>query len=315
MTTPRPPADTARMSDLAKTLANAIGQVLCGKDDAIELAIVALFAGGHLLIEDHPGVGKTLLARSLARALDLPFQRVQCTADLLPADITGGHVYNPRTGELTFRPGPVFTSVLLADELNRTPPRTQSALLECMAERSVTVDRQTHALPEPFFVVATQNPHSTAGTYPLPENQLDRFLLCIRLGYPDPEHEAAIVARADGHRLGAAMRPVATQPQLLVARAEVDAVRCAAELNAFVVELANRTRTAPGVQVGVSPRGAQALHRACRARAVVQGRDYVVPDDVRALLVPAWGHRLHLRSGGDAAAALHEILATTMLPE
>jgi MoxR-like ATPase len=172
------------MSRLSSQLAATVGQVLQGKDDAIELAIITLFAGGHLLIEDHPGVGKTLLARSLARALDVPFQRVQCTADLLPADVVGGQVYNPRTGELTFREGPVFTSVLLADELNRTPPRTQSALLECMAEGSVTVDRRTYTLPEPFFVVATQNPLTAAGTYPLPENQLDRFLLRIRLGYP-----------------------------------------------------------------------------------------------------------------------------------
>jgi len=303
------------MSELAKILSTTVGNVLRGKDDAIEQALVALFAGGHLLIEDHPGVGKTLLARALARALDLPFQRLQCTADLLPADVVGGHVYNPRTGELTFRPGPVFTSVLLADELNRTPPRTQSALLECMAERSVTVDRQTHALPEPFFVVATQNPHSAAGTYPLPENQLDRFLLRIAIGYPDPEHEAAIVAAEDGHRLAAQVRPVAALKDLLAARAQVDAVRCAPELVAFVVELANRTRRAPDSHLGVSPRGAQMLHRACRARAVVHGRDYVVPDDVRALLVPAWGHRLSLRTGADAAAVLHEILATTNMPE
>jgi MoxR-like ATPase len=302
-------------TDLTGRLATAVGQVLRGKDDAIELAIVALFAGGHLLIEDHPGVGKTLLARSLAKALDLPFQRVQCTADLLPADIVGGQVYNPRTGELQFRPGPVFTSVLLADELNRTPPRTQSALLECMAERSVTVDRQTHALPDPFFVVATQNPHSAAGTYPLPENQLDRFLLRIHLGHPGVEHEIEVVAAEDGQRLLAEVRPVAGQEDLAGIRARVDAVRCSRELTAHVVELANRTRTSGDLVQGVSTRGAQALHRACRARAVVHGRDYVVPDDVRALLVPAWAHRLHLRGGTDAPTVLHEILATTPLPE
>jgi len=303
------------MSELARKLSTTVGQVLRGKDDAIELAIVTLFAGGHLLIEDNPGVGKTLLARSLAKALDLPFQRVQCTDDLLPADIVGGQVYNPRSGELTFRPGPVFTSVLLADELNRTPPRTQSALLECMAERSVTVDRHTHALPEPFFVVATQNPISAAGTYPLPENQLDRFLLRIRLGYPEPEHEIDVVAQEDGHRLAADVRAVATRDDLLATRRQVDAVRCDRELAAFVVELANRTRQHGDLLLGVSTRGAQALHRACRARALVHGRDYVVPDDVRALLVPAFGHRMHLRGGADVEAVLHEILATTPLPE
>ena len=303
------------MSPLAQQLLHAIGDNLRGKDEAIELALVALFAGGHVLIEDHPGVGKTLLAKSLAKALDLPFQRVQCTADLLPSDIVGSQVYQPRTGELTFRPGPVFTSVLLADELNRTPPRTQSALLECMAERRVTIDRTTHELPEPFFVVATQNPMTAAGTYPLPENQLDRFLLCLRIGHLDAEHEIEVVAREDGHRLAEDARPVASRADLLAARAGVDRVRCARELVAFMVELANRTRTSNDALQGVSTRGAQALHRACRARAFVHGRTFVVPDDVRALLLPVWSHRLTLRAGGSGDAVLQEILATTPLPE
>jgi MoxR-like ATPase len=303
------------MHALAHRLLETVGQTLRGKDDAVELAIVTLLAGGHLLIEDHPGVGKTLLARSIAKALDLPFQRIQCTADLLPSDLVGAQIYHPRTGELTFRPGPVFTSVLLADELNRTPPRTQSALLECMAERSVTVDRTTHALPEPFFVVATQNPTSAAGTYLLPDNQLDRFLLRIELGHLDPEHEVEVVAREDGHRLAGDLKPVAGRDELMAARAAVDAVRCEREIAAFVVALANRTRTHPDLQQGVSTRGAQALHRACRARAVVHGRDYVVPDDVRALLTAAWAHRLPSRSGGGAEAALHEVLAETPMPE
>ena len=303
------------MSELARKISSAVGQVLRGKDDAVDLAMIALFAGGHLLIEDNPGVGKTLLARSLARALDLPFQRVQCTADLLPSDIVGGQVYNPRTGELHFRPGPVFTSVLLADELNRTPPRTQSALLECMAERSVTVDRQTHVLPEPFFVIATQNPRNAAGTYPLPENQLDRFLLRLQLGYPDAEHEIDAVAAEDGHRLANDVRPVASSQDLLAARAKVDAVRFDRVLTAFVVELAHRTRSHGELSLGVSTRGAQALHRACRARAYVNGRDFVVPDDIRALLGPAWSHRLQAHGGGDPDAALHQILASTPLPD
>ena len=303
------------MSPLAQTLVAAVGQHLRGKDAAVELAVIALFAGGHVLVEDHPGVGKTLLAKALAKSLDLPFQRVQCTADLLPSDIVGAQVYQPRTGELTFRPGPVFTSVLLADELNRTPPRTQSALLECMAERRVTIDRDSHDLPEPFFVIATQNPLTSAGTYPLPENQLDRFLLRLEIGYPDVDDEIEAVAREDGHRLLEATRPVASRTDLLAARQAVDAVRCARELSAFVVELANRTRRTGGSLTNVSTRGAQALHRACRARAFVYGRDYVVPDDVRALLVPAWAHRLGARSHDQAEAALHEILAETPLPE
>ncbi|MBK8099909.1 MAG: MoxR family ATPase [Planctomycetes bacterium] len=303
------------MSELAKKLRATVGQVLQGKQDAVDQAILALIAGGHLLIEDQPGVGKTLLARTLARALDLPFQRVQCTADLLPADIVGAQIYHPRTGELAFRPGPVFTSVLLADELNRTPPRTQSALLECMAERHVTVDRQTHALPDPFFVIATQNPLTATGTYPLPDNQLDRFLLRIQIGYPDAAHEIDIVALEDGHRRAADIAPVASRDELLRARAAVEQVRCDRELAAFMVELANKTRTSGDAVLGVSTRGTQALHRACRARAVLQGRDFVVPDDVRALLVPTWSHRLTMRGGADADALLHEILAETTLPD
>jgi MoxR-like ATPase len=303
------------MSPLAQKLVQAVGESLRGKDDAIEFAIVALLAGGHVLIEDHPGVGKTLLAKSLAKALDLPFQRVQCTADLLPSDIVGAQVYQPRTGELTFRPGPVFTSVLLADELNRTPPRTQSALLECMAERRVTIDRTTYELPDPFFVIATQNPMTAAGTYPLPENQLDRFLLCLHIGHLDVEHEIEVVAREDGHRLAEACRPVASRDDLVRARQAVDSVRCARELVAFMVELANRTRTSSDAMQGVSTRGAQALHRACRARAFAEGRDFVVPDDVRALLIPTWSHRLAMRAGGSADAMLQEILAETPLPE
>jgi len=303
------------MSPLAQKLVQAVGESLRGKEETVELAIVALFAGGHILIEDHPGVGKTLLAKSLARSLDLPFQRVQCTADLLPSDIVGAQVYQPKSGELLFRPGPVFTSVLLADELNRTPPRTQSALLECMAERRVTIDRTTHALPDPFFVVATQNPTTSAGTYPLPENQLDRFLLCLHIGYLDVEHEIEVVAREDGHRLADEARPVASRDELLAARSAVDRVRCARELTAFVVELANRTRNDSDVLQGVSTRGAQALHRACRARAFVHGRDFVVPDDVRALLLPTWSHRLTMRAGGSGDAVLQEILAATPLPE
>lgn len=303
------------MTPLAQNLIEAVGRTVHGKAEAVELAVVTLFAGGHLLLEDLPGVGKTLLARTLAQSLDLPFQRVQCTADLLPSDLIGAQIYHPRTGELTFRKGPVFTSVLMADELNRTPPRTQSALLECMAERRVTVDRESHALPDPFFVIATQNPLSAAGTYMLPDNQLDRFLLRIELGHLQPEFEVEVVSREDGHRLADAIEPVATKDDLVGARAAVDAVRCDRELVAYVVELANRTRTSPDVIRGVSTRGAQALHRACRARAHVHGRDYVVPDDVRALLVPAWAHRLTPRAGADAGALLQELLAETPLPE
>ena len=303
------------MTPLAQRLIDAVGQTVHGKAQAVEQAVIALIAGGHLLVEDLPGVGKTLLARTLAQSLDLPFQRVQCTSDLLPSDLIGAQVYHPRTGELTFRKGPVFTSVLMADELNRTPPRTQSALLECMAERRVTVDRETFELPEPFFVIATQNPLSTAGTYMLPDNQLDRFLIRIELGHLDPEFEVEVVSREDGHRLADEVAPVASRDDLLAARREVDSVRCDRELAALIVELANRTRTSSDVLQGVSTRGAQALHRACRARAYVHGRDFVVPDDVRELLAPAWAHRLTPRSGADPAVLLQETLAGTPLPD
>jgi len=303
------------MTPLAQRLIDAVGQTVHGKEQAVEQAVIALIAGGHLLVEDLPGVGKTLLARALAQSLDLPFQRVQCTADLLPSDLIGAQVYQPRTGELTFRQGPVFTSVLMADELNRTPPRTQSALLECMAERRVTVDRESYELPEPFFVIATQNPLSTAGTYMLPDNQLDRFLIRIQLGHLEPDFEVEVVAREDGHRLADAVQPVASREDLLAARAEVDAVRCDRELAAAIVELANRTRTTSDVIQGVSTRGAQALHRACRARAYVHARDFVVPDDIRALLVAAWAHRLTPRAGADPATLLQETLAGVTLPD
>jgi MoxR-like ATPase len=300
----------------ARRLESAIGNVLVGRQEAVQLALTALVAGGHLLIEDRPGVGKTLLARTLARVVELPFQRIQCTADLLPSDVLGALVYEPATGRLTLRRGPVFTNVLLADELNRTPPRTQSALLECMQERRVTIDRESYPLPEPFFVVATQNPLASAGTYPLPESQLDRFLMRIRLGHPSAEEEMVVVAREDGHRGIDEMTPIGTREDLLALQAAVGAVRVDPEIVAAIVAIAQRTRSTPMVRSGVSTRGAQALHRACRARAVVLGRDYVVPDDVRVLLGPVLAHRIVVRGGeGSAENVLGEIFREANVPE
>jgi len=303
------------MEGFAQRLKENVCRVLIGKEHAVELAITTLVAGGHLLIEDRPGVGKTLLARALARSLDVPFQRVQCTADMLPADILGAQVYHPNTGEIVFRPGPVFTNVLLADELNRTPPRTQSALLECMQERHVSMDRQVHELPDPFFVVATQNPLQFAGTYPLPESQLDRFLMRISLGYPDTQDEIMIVVAEDGHERLLDLAPVATVDDLHAVRAALQKVSVEGELVSYMVELAGRTRSSGDVMLGVSSRGTQALHRACRAKAVCQGRDYVVPEDVRVLAKPVFAHRMRTR-GGDAAteAVLGEIMDTTAMP-
>ncbi|MEM7199552.1 MAG: MoxR family ATPase [Planctomycetota bacterium] len=292
----------------ATALQEGVGRALIGRPRAVQLAVITLLARGHLLVEDRPGVGKTLLARAIARCLGLPFQRVQCTADLLPADIVGAQVYHPGSGDLSFRPGPVFTSVLVADELNRTPPRTQSALLECMQERRVSVDRQTHDLPEPFFVVATQNPVTFAGTYPLPESQLDRFLIRTTIGHPDAAHEAEIVAMADGHERIAELTPVADGAALLAAQEDARAVRVDASLVAYIVELAARTRSSREVRLGVSTRGAQALHRACRARAVTLGRDYVTPDDIRELAPAVFTHRLIAKGGEHAAEAVIEQL-------
>lgn len=304
------------MQDLARRIELNVSKVLLGKGQAVELAITTLFAGGHLLIEDKPGVGKTVLARALARSLDLPFQRLQCTADLLPSDVIGAQVYEPGSGKITFRQGPVFTSVLVVDELNRMPPRTQSALLECMQERRVSVDRVTHELPDPFFVVATQNPLLFQGTYPLPENQLDRFLMRIKLGYPDAGTEVAILQQLEGHRAIADLVPVAGPAELQAARTAVDRVRVEPDLVAYIVGLANATRTARDVRLPVSTRGAQALHRAARARAVVLGRDYVVPEDVRTLVVPTLAHRMAVRGGdGAAEATLMELAGTVAIPE
>lgn len=302
------------VEEIARRLIDNIGRVVLGKQDAVELTIVALFAGGHLLIEDRPGVGKTLLARALARSLDLPFQRLQCTSDLLPADILGAEIYHPSTGELVFRPGPVFTSVLVADELNRTPPRTQSALLQCMAEGAVTVDRATRALPEPFFVIATQNPSQSAGTYPLPESQLDRFLLRITLGAPDVVHEREIVARGDGHRGLDALEVVATADDVVRVQRAAREVWVEPEIDAYIVDLARYTRGHPDLRNGISTRGAQALHRACQARALIKGRDFAIPDDVKSLAAATFGHRVGL--AGDATRAiLADMLATVGSPE
>ncbi len=301
----------------AQSLRDHIGRVLLGKDTAVDLALTTLLAGGHLLLEDKPGVGKTLLARSIARSLGLPFQRVQCTADLLPADILGAPIYHPVSGDVVFRPGPVFTSVLVADELNRTPPRTQSALLQCMAERRVNIDRETHELPEPFFVIATQNPETFRGTYPLPESQLDRFLLRVRMGYPDPAREAEIVAQEDGHRLVESLEPVPDAAnRLAAAKAQVQQVRVEPSLVQHMVDLAQRTRAHSEIKLGISTRGAQALHRVCRARAVLHDRDYVVPEDIRALTIPTFAHRMTVVGGsGSTEALLGEVMQMVPVPE
>lgn len=284
--------------------------VLSGKDDVIDLLLVGLLGSGHVLVEDVPGVGKTTLAKALARALDVTFTRVQFTPDLLPTDILGSQILNPRDGSLTFQEGPIFTNVLLADEINRASPRTQSALLEAMNEAQATADGVTRALPMPFFVVATQNPADHQGTYPLPEAQLDRFLLRIGVGYPSAEAELAMLyARRTVDPL-AEVQPVCDKAEVVRIQAEVREVEVKESVARYLLEIVHRSRQIPAIERGISPRGALAFFRATQARALLQGRAYVSPEDVHALAGPVLAHRVQLtteaRYGG---ASPEEILA------
>jgi MoxR-like ATPase len=288
--------------DRAQTQVNAL---VLGKPHEVRLAFVALLAGGHLLIEDLPGLGKTTLAHALAATLGLEFQRVQFTSDLLPADVVGVSVYDPQSREFLFHRGPVFTQVLLADEINRAPPRTQSALLEAMAEYQVTADGTTHALPEPFFVIATQNPVDLSGTYPLPDSQLDRFLLRLSLGYPGEAAERDLLAGDDRRDMIAKVMPLLGSEDVLAARRAAQQVHASDALIAYVQALLARSRRHPGVRVGLSPRAGLALLRAARVYAMLLGRAHVLPEDVQALFPAVAAHRLvaEVDAGKDAALA------------
>ena len=293
---------------LRATLERAQAQVnalVLGKSHEVRLAFVALLAGGHLLIEDLPGLGKTTLARAMATTLGLDFQRVQFTSDLLPADVLGVSVFDPQSRGFQFHPGPVFAQVLLADEINRAPPRTQSALLEAMAEHQVTVDGTTHTLPDPFFVIATQNPVDLAGTYPLPDSQLDRFLLRLALGYPNEAAERDLLAGVDRRDLIAKTMPLLDATDVIAARQAVLQVHASEALIAYVQALLARSRKHPGVRVGLSPRAGLALLRAARAYALLLGRSHVLPEDVQALFGAVAAHRLvaDAQAGSDASLA------------
>jgi MoxR-like ATPase len=310
----------AELSAKAGRLADTIGRAIVGKASAIELLVIGLVARGHVLIEDVPGVGKTALARALAKSVGCEFRRIQFTPDLLPSDITGLAMYDPAKKDFEFRPGPVFTQVLLADEVNRTTPRTQAALLEAMNDFQVTADGKTYPLPKPFIVIATQNPLEFAGTYPLPESQLDRFTLRIRMGYPSPEQEMIML---ESHRTG---EPVESLPTVLSAREVMELSEAAsrvkfdASIAAYLVSIVDRTRREPHFAAGVSPRGSLALYRAAQARALVRGRGYVVPDDVKELVVPVLAHRIVERGPrtsaerGNAVRLLQAILAELPVP-
>lgn len=264
-------------------------------DDAVRMALIALVANGHILIEDVPGVGKTTLAQALARSLDCSLQRIQFTSDLLPGDVTGISIYNQATQEFEFKRGPIFAHIVVADEINRTTPKTQSALLEAMNERQVTADGETHPLPSPFLVVATQNPIEHQGTYPLPESQLDRFLLRIRMGYPSPSDEKAILRGDAGAERLAQLEPIATGEDVLAWQAAARHVRVEESLLDYALATARATRQHPALALGVSPRGAMMLHRAAQARAWIEGRAFCIPEDVKRLAVPVLAHRIALK--------------------
>jgi MoxR-like ATPase len=280
-------------SQVVEQLQRAIARIIYGKEDAIQLALITLLARGHLLIEDVPGVGKTTLAQALAKSFQCSFQRIQFTSDLLPSDVLGVSVYNPETREFEFRPGPVFANVVLADEINRTTPRTQSALLEAMNESQVTVDGRTLPLPHPFLVIATQNPVEHHGTYPLPESQLDRFLMRIKMGYPSQETEREILKRRAGSQdpIGS-LRPVADVNEVLAMQESVTQVKVDASLHDYALEIVNRTRKCDQLALGVSPRGTLMLQRAAQARAFLEGRDFCLPDDFKHLAVAVFSHRV-----------------------
>ena len=299
-----------------------IETVIRGKSETVELALVTLLAGGHLLIEDVPGVGKTTLAQALARSFDCTFQRIQFTSDMLPSDILGLEVFNQKQSAFEFKPGPIFANVVLADEINRTTPKTQSALLEAMAEGHVTVEQQTYHLPRPFIVLATQNPIEHHGTYPLPESQLDRFMMRLRMGYPDIEDEKIILRQQTLNSAVDRLSPVMHSEDVMRLQHEVREVAVEDSLVDYLIRIVRATREADILDLGVSPRGSLALYHAAQALAFIEGRDYVIPDDIKRLVTPVFAHRIAvnsrystgLRRSDEAEAALQEIIKIVNVP-
>ena len=287
--------------ELIRRLEFNVARALVGKPEVVRLAVIGLLARGHLLIEDVPGVGKTTLAHALAKSLGVSFQRIQFTSDLLPSDILGVSIYDGKTGEFVFKPGPLFSNIVLADEINRTTPKTQSSLLEAMNEHQVSLDHHTYRLPRPFMVLATQNPLEYQGTHPLPESQLDRFLLKIRIGYPDRNDEKEILKGAGAAALEQ-IEPVLAAEEVTDLQATTEKVRVEESLLDYVMAIVGATRRSPLLTLGVSPRGALALLRASQAHALVDGREYVVPDDIKRLAVPARAHRVLVRARLERAA-------------
>lgn len=308
-----------QVQEAARVVRQNTSRVIVGKEEVIDLLMVALLCEGHVLFEDVPGIGKTTLAKSLARSLGCQFQRIQFTPDLLPSDITGITFYNQKAGEFEFRPGPLLSQVVLADEINRATPRTQSALLEAMEERQISIERDTFALPRPFIVLATQNPVELEGTFPLPEAQLDRFLMRLRLDYPSRAEERLILQRFKEEQPLAELKPVLAAEQLLILQRAIRKVHVEPAVESYIVEVIRATRTHNGVELGVSPRGTLALYRASQAHAAISGREFVLPDDVKRLAKPVLAHRILATSqsrlhGRIMDQIIDEVLHTVAVP-
>ena len=313
-------SSASRLADLQRS----IGRVVKGKEEVIRMALTTLLARGHLLVEDVPGVGKTTLAQALARSFRCSFQRIQFTSDMLPSDVIGISVFNPTSQDFEFKPGPIFANIIVADEINRTTPKTQSALLEAMNESQITVDNHTHPLPKPFLVLATQNPIEHHGTYPLPESQLDRFLMRIRMGYPARESEKEILRNgsSNGRPASEKIEALMDAEDVLAMQETVAHVKVDESLLDYALEIVDRSRESEQLSLGVSPRGAVMLHRAAQARAFLEGRDYCLPDDFKQLIVPVFAHRVVVSSryvstqkkSEQAEAILREILDSTRVP-
>lgn len=312
-------ADVQRIRQIAQQIRSHVGRVVVGKDETINLLLIALFCEGHILLEDVPGIGKTTLAKTLARTVECSFSRIQFTPDLLPSDIVGVNVFNQRDSAFEYRAGPVMAQLVLADEINRAGPRTQSALLEAMEERQVTVDGVTRILPYPFLVMATQNPVEMEGTFPLPEAQVDRFLMRVGLGYPTRAEEREMMHRFRTENPLADLQPVVGVQEIRDAVGICRRVYCHPAVEDYLLDLVHNSRNHPDIELGVSPRGTLALHRAGQAYAAIQGRDYIVPDDIKYLTTPVLGHRLILRSdarlhGRTTGEVLARILDQTAVP-
>ncbi|MCM3173137.1 MoxR family ATPase [Paenibacillus sp. MER 99-2] len=311
--------DIQGMEQMNKQLLNHVGQVIVGKENTMELVLTAIIASGHVLLEDVPGTGKTMLAKSVAASLDCTFQRIQFTPDLLPSDLTGIHFFNQKTGDFEFRPGPLFANLVLADEINRATPRTQSSLLECMEERQISIDGSTRQLENPFIVIATQNPIDNQGTFPLPEAQMDRFMMKIRMGYPSEGESVEILRRTVASRSVADLSSIITREQLIAAQQTYKSVQIDEDLLTYIIQLTEETRKHPELSLGVSPRGAQALLKASQAWAALHGRDYVLPDDIKGLAEPVLAHRLVFRNRmrqqeGLAERIIQDILNQVQVP-